>query len=160
MTHTNSRPHCLAPAHSPAYGATARRHPSWRRSTVSISCVLALALAGCSSDDDASQTMEPLTPNEVTHASWAASPQDYAEQLPFPGAPAPEPLAFDDQTLRQVIRLSAGGEALRVQLTNLFGDAPVSIDTAGVALSRGGSDIDPGSHVALTFGGAAEVTLA
>lgn len=113
---------------------------------------LSMPLA-CSSDDDDE-------PTQNTYASWAASPQDYAEELPFPNAPAAEPLSFDDQTLRQVVHTSAGGEALRVQLSNLFGDAPVSVDAAGVALSQGDGAIDTASHVPLTFGGAAAVSLA
>lgn len=124
------------------------RHPAlaWPRHVLG-SLVFTLAL-GCG--DDAAPT----------YASWAASPQDYAEQLPFPGAAAPEPLSFDDQTLRQLIHVSQGGDALRVQLSNLFGDSAVSIDAAGVALATGGGSIDPSSHVALTFGGSPRVTLA
>lgn len=126
-------------------------------------CLGLLALIfplACGSDDDTLETTQPLSPEENMYASWAASPQDYAEQLPFPNAAAPEPLAFDDQTLRQLVHLSAGGDALRFQLSNLFGDTPVSIDAAGVALSQGGGAIDPSTHVAVTFDGAPQLTLA
>ena len=109
--------------------------PVVRQAQRLLGCWLGLSLSlACSSDDD-----EAL---QSTYASWAASPQDYAEELPFPNAPAPEPTSFDDQTLRQIVHTSAGGEALRVQVSNLFGDAPVSIDAAGIALSQGGGSID------------------
>jgi lysophospholipase L1-like esterase len=128
--------------------------PARRRRARGLAC-LALALSlGCSDDDDSA------TPPETTYASWAAASQDYFEPLPFPGAPAAEPTSFDGQTLRQIVRTSAGGEALRIQLSNLFGDAPVVVDPAGVARSIGADAIDAGSHVALTFDGAATVSLA
>jgi len=127
-----------------------------------LGCLLALSLPlACGSDDDEpEQETGNLESGESTYASWAASPQDHAEELPFPNAPAPESLSFDDQTLRQIVHTSAGGEALRVQLSNLFGDAPVSVDAAGVALSQGGGSIDAGSSVTLTFDGARQVSLA
>jgi lysophospholipase L1-like esterase len=130
--------------------------PLTRRAPHRLGCLLALPLSlACSSDDEAADGGP-----ENTYASWAASPQDYAEPLPFPNAPAPAPVSFDDQTLRQIMHTSAGGEALRVQVSNLFGDAPVSIDAAGIAVSQGGGAIDVSSHVALTFGGAPAVSLA
>jgi len=95
-----------------------------------------------------------------TYAAWAASPQDYGELSTMVGAMPPEPQTFSDQTIRQVLRLSAGGEALRIRLSNLFGHEPLTIDAAGAALGRGGSTIAPASHVALSFAGARQVTIA
>ena len=146
MTHRTPLNDCRPPPRS----AARRQARRW------LGCALALTL-GCSSDDDSPG--ESTEAASGTFASWAASPQDYAEDLPFPGAPLPEPLAFDNQTLRQVVHLSAGGDALRVQLSNLFGTGSVSFDAAGVAFSQGGAAIDPGSHVPLTFGGVPQLTL-
>ena len=38
-----------------------------------------------------------------------------------------------DRTLRQIVRLSTGGEQVRIRLANTFGDAPIVIGTASVA---------------------------
>src|SRR5262245_33555720 len=125
------------------------RHPrsSAPRTACALAGTLLLALPlGCGSDEDA-----------PTYASWAASPQDYAEELPFPGAMPPVPLALDDQTLRQLIHTSQGGDAVRIQLSNLFGTSAVSIDSAGVALSTGAGAIEASTHVPLTFGGSARL---
>ena len=51
-------------------------------------------------------------------ATWAASPMaasdsEQAEQ------------GFSDQTIREIIYVSAGGDALRVHLSNLFGTRPL-----------------------------------
>lgn len=128
-----------------------------RATSCAVACVL---LLGCGSDEDDPDEATGSARGAVSYASWAASPQDYAELLPFPGAPVPEPQALNNQSLRQIVRLSAGGERLRVRLSNRFGAEPIRIDAIGLARSSGGSGIDPASHVALTFDGAPGVTLA
>jgi lysophospholipase L1-like esterase len=95
----------------------------------------------------------------AAYASWAASPQDYAELSTMVGAVAPEPVTFNDQTIRQVVHLSAGGDELRVRLSNLLGTEPLTVDAAGVALCMGGPAIDMGSQTDLTFNGARGVTI-
>jgi lysophospholipase L1-like esterase len=122
-----------------------------------VTCVLVLA---CGGDEDSPEEATESARGATAYSTWAASPQDYREVLPFPGAPAPEPLELSDQSLRQLARLSAGGERLRVRLSNLFGDEPLVLDAVGLARSTGGSSIDEASHVALTFGGAPSVSLA
>jgi len=122
--------------------------------------VASLLVLGCGDDGDDPEEATGSVRGASAFASWAASPQDYNELLPFPGAPPPEPLALDDQSLRQIVKLSAGGDRLRVRLSNLFGSEPIAFDAVGLARSTGGSSIDPASHVALTFGGSPSVTVA
>ncbi|WP_254190735.1 GDSL-type esterase/lipase family protein [Nocardia noduli] len=50
-----------------------------------------------------------------------------------------EPRGFDDQTVRQTLRLHGGGERFRILLSNRYGRAPLEIGNAGVAL-RGAAD--------------------
>jgi hypothetical protein len=71
--------------------------------------------------------------------------------------PAPQ----GEITLRQVVRLGAGGPRLRLRLANTFGTAPLRIDGARVALSAapGGSAIVAGTDRAVTFDGQAGVTI-
>jgi lysophospholipase L1-like esterase len=87
---------------------------------------------------------------EITWAAaWQASPE-----------PARAPLiALNNQTVRQVLRVSLGGSRFRVRLTNEFGDTPLRIGAAHVALPGEGSSIQLGSDRALTFGGAREVVI-
>lgn len=81
--------------------------------------------------------------------SWAASPQAPTQASgPFPGSPT-----FQDQTIRQVVRLSGGGSKIRVSLTNEFGSGPITIGAAHVALDAGDGKIRPGTDRVLTFGG-------
>jgi hypothetical protein len=127
-----------------------------RAASFAVACVLVL---GCGDEDEPDEATGSAR-GAASYASWAASPQDYAELLPFPGAAVPEPQALNNQSLRQIVRLSGGGERLRVRLSNLFGAEPIRIDAIGLARSTGGSGIDPASNVALTFGGGPTVTQA
>ena len=80
--------------------------------------------------------------------SWAA-----AQQLTEPRNMPPAP-GLTGSTLRQVIHVTVGGSSVRVHVSNLFGDGPLTIRSAWIARSLGGSRIDPGGNSRLTFGGA------
>jgi lysophospholipase L1-like esterase len=87
--------------------------------------------------------------------SWAAS-----QQIPEPRNALP-PADLHDATLRQVVRLSAGGARIRLRLSNEFGTAPLVIDAVHVAraASPAASRIDPTSDRVVTFDGAKAVTI-
>ncbi len=82
--------------------------------------------------------------------TWSA-----AVHPPFPGfGEMPSSLiALDGQTLRQIVRATIGGDLVRVQLANTYGEAPLVIGSARVALREGDARIDPVTDRQLTFGG-------
>lgn len=68
---------------------------------------------------------------------------------------------YADQTIRQVVRISAGGSAVRLRFSNEFGAAPLQIGSVHVALSAGpGGAIIPGSDHVVTFGGSPSAVAA
>ncbi|HZP49344.1 MAG TPA: SGNH/GDSL hydrolase family protein [Vicinamibacterales bacterium] len=70
------------------------------------------------------------------------------------GQPAPPRVTFpSNQTLRQIVHLTLGGDRLRVVVSNVFGTAPLRIDAAHVALRARESAIVAASDRALTFSG-------
>lgn len=71
------------------------------------------------------------------------------------------PEAYGDATLRQVVRLSIGGDQLRVRLSNAFGTQPLTIKAARVAVSAAldAARIDPATDRPLAFSGRTEVTI-
>lgn len=78
---------------------------------------------------------------------------------------APEPSATDkafveDQTLRQIVRVSAGGTSVRVRLSNAYGTQPLHLDDIHLARRDTGSRIDKASDAAVTFNGRSGVTIA
>ncbi|MFI9152198.1 SGNH/GDSL hydrolase family protein [Streptomyces sp. NPDC053367] len=77
---------------------------------------------------------------------WTASPQ-----LPSEGfTPNWSREGFWRQSLRQVVRLSGGGERVRIRLSHAYGTSPVRV--AAASAGRAG---EPGSLRRLTFAGAA-----
>ncbi|MET8254035.1 SGNH/GDSL hydrolase family protein [Micromonospora sp. NPDC005197] len=71
---------------------------------------------------------------------------------------------LNNQSVRMVVHVSVGGPALRVRLSNLYGEQAVRVGRATVARPNTAtvddvSDIDPASLRALTFTGAASATM-
>ncbi len=66
---------------------------------------------------------------------------------------------FNNQTLRQIVRVSLGGERVRVVLSNAFGTAPLTIGAAHLALRAAESAIVPASDRELTFSGRPGMTI-
>jgi lysophospholipase L1-like esterase len=102
-----------------------------------------LALAGCAA-------IEPAASQQQTGwaGAWGASPT-----IPPAGGKA-----FENQTVRQVVRLSTGGSAVRVRFTNEYSDKPLDIGAATIAIA--GADGKPtGEILALTFGGKPSVAI-
>ena len=73
--------------------------------------------------------------------------------------PAP-PLNFNNQTLRQIVRVSIGGPEVRVVFSNAFGTAPLRVGAANVALRDTGDAIVAGSSRPLRFSGKAAASIA
>lgn len=90
-------------------------------------------------------------------ASWAASP---VEGSVIPWSDCPAGTGLRDQTVRNVVFVSAGGNQVRVRVTNAFGTTPLRIGHASVAVqSGGGADAVPGTVRELTFHGRRGVTV-
>jgi lysophospholipase L1-like esterase len=89
--------------------------------------------------------------------TWAATPAPrWAEELP---APFNVPEVLEGQTVRQVARISVGGDQLRIVLSNEFGTRPVTIGNTTVALSAGGDKVDPETLKPVTFGGQSSAVI-
>lgn len=79
-------------------------------------------------------------------AVWGASPSD----------PAP---AMPGVTVREHVRLSLGGDRIRIRLSNRFGTSPLTVGPVHVARQGTGAGIVPGTDRAVTFGGDPTVTI-
>src|ERR1700722_14384887 len=103
-------------------------------------------------------------------STWATSPQQprpFPARPPAPPAPGaantppappapPRPVAitsFHNQTLRMIAHTSIGGRRVRIELSNVFGSAPLAIGAAHIALRDKDSATVSGSDRALLFGG-------
>jgi hypothetical protein len=75
-------------------------------------------------------------------------------------SPVSEGQAFDNQTLRQIVHISIGGDRLRVRFSNRFGTEPLVIDAASIGIQDVDAALVPGSLRALTFGGETSIAIA
>lgn len=65
----------------------------------------------------------------------------------------------DQQTLRQVVRTTVSGDAVRIRLSNAQGAEPVTVSNVHIALRSSDASIDASTDRMLTFGGRQSVTL-
>ena len=91
------------------------------------------------------------SPNANWVGTWAASPVGSAVN---DGQPAP-----GNSTYRNIVHISIGGSAVRVQLTNEFGTEPLEVGAAHIAASAGGGSTQKNTDHALTFNGRATVEI-
>ena len=89
--------------------------------------------------------------------TWSASPQPVWEPDFF--APAGIPRTLRNQTIRHVARISLGGSRVRVEFSNEYGEHPLVIGAAHVALAGEKGAIAPGSDRVLTFSGSTSITV-
>ncbi len=89
--------------------------------------------------------------------TWAATPAPrWADELPAPFA-VPETL--ENQTIRQIARVSVGGSQVRIMLSNEFGARPMTIGSATVAIAGDGGAVDAAGIKKLTWGGRDSVVI-
>ncbi|HEV7991409.1 MAG TPA: SGNH/GDSL hydrolase family protein [Gemmatimonadaceae bacterium] len=118
--------------------------------------LLALTLAACATGSNvASGPSAAASPKWF--ATWTASASDAPRRPPRDSVDRTPSLY--DQTLRLVVRTSIGGDAVRIRLSNEYGDRPLVIDAAHVAVRDSGAGIVPSTDHALTFGGRSYVRL-
>ncbi|MEJ2430422.1 MAG: SGNH/GDSL hydrolase family protein [Deltaproteobacteria bacterium] len=93
-----------------------------------------------------------------------ASAGGYSDTSHWVGTWATSPVSqgqtFADQTLRQIVHISIGGDWLRARLSNRFGTVPLVIDAASIGIQEAGASVVPGSLRALTFGGETSIAIA
>jgi lysophospholipase L1-like esterase len=66
---------------------------------------------------------------------------------------------FNNQTLRQTLRTSIGGDAIRIRFYNAFGSPTLTLGAVHVALHAKDSEIVPSSDHAVTFSGKPGATI-
>src|SRR5688572_25923905 len=149
---------------------------------VAFACIVALAVAlpalGQSGGDEhwvatwaTALVVRPLpgppagAPPTAAAPAAPATPSGAAPPPPA-GAPAaggpprpPPPVTVSNQTLRQIVHTSIGGERVRVVLSNVFGTAPLEIAAAAAGPRAQGAEVRPGEMRALTFGGRASASI-
>ncbi len=89
--------------------------------------------------------------------SWGVSPEPPRLQAAGPIQPT---RSFENETIRQFVRLSAGGDAVRLRLTNRFGAAPVDVGAVTISRVDSSGAVRSETIVPVRFGGARSATMA
>jgi lysophospholipase L1-like esterase len=85
--------------------------------------------------------------------TWSTAPQ-----LVEPNNNPPSP-GLSNNTLRQILRVSLGGDTLRMRFSNKFGTSAVTLNEVHIAVSAGGDTIEPATDTVLRFNGETGTTI-
>jgi lysophospholipase L1-like esterase len=85
--------------------------------------------------------------------TWSTAPQ-LVEPHNMPPAPG-----LSNNTLRQVVCVSIGGDMLQVRFSNEFSTSPVTMKAVQIAVSKGGDTIDASTSKEILFNGKPEITM-
>ncbi len=118
------------------------RYEKWRVFRV-CNLSVAIILLACSSAPSVAQSRIP-----VWSGTWAASPvRDSSGR------------SFTQQTLRQIIHTSVGGQIARIHVSNVFGTQPLTIEDVHIALRSNGSSIIASTDRRIMFSGLTTATI-
>ncbi|KVR13130.1 GDSL family lipase [Burkholderia ubonensis] len=109
----------------------------------------------------ASVLLSPLAAG-AAQAGWVAAWATALQPIPDLALPPPLYRAPDvaGRTVRQIVYPTVEGRAARIRLSNVYGSAPLVVESASLARAGDGAALADGVPVAVRFGGRASVTLA
>jgi len=116
----------------------------------------------------AQQTAIGFGDDNLWVGSWSCSPVSPLTQAPPlpPGMKPPEgdslftiPPPVTNATVRMIVRGTAGGDKVRIRVSNFYGKTPLRVGAAHIALREAGSGIKAGTDRALTFGGQPSIAV-
>lgn len=90
-------------------------------------------------------------------SAWHGSPTPGGT---FNSQDCPSDVGLTGQTVRNIVRLSAGGSSVRVRISNAGGSEPLKVGAASVAASAGGAATVAGTSKPLRFAGQASIVIA
>ncbi|WP_111306970.1 SGNH/GDSL hydrolase family protein [Confluentibacter sediminis] len=91
--------------------------------------------------------------SKVWVGTWGTAPQ-LVEPNNMPPAPG-----LSNNTIRQIVRVSIGGDSVRLRFNNEFSKSPVTMNAVQIAVSKDSSVIDPNTIKNITFHGNSAVTM-
>ena len=118
-----------------------------------LAAVFVLVTLGCTRQP----TSSPAPAPSQWVATWTASP--YAGPPRPPRDSVDRTPTFVQQTVRLIVHTSIGGDRARIRVSNEYGDRPLAIGAAHIAVRDSAASIMTNTDRALTFGGKGAMTL-
>ena len=126
----------------------------WGRLLAAFTVLVALVVALLADDPPAAVQLGP--PGGQWTATWSTS--KVAATPDIFGMPNWSG-GFSDQSVRQPVRASRGGSAVRIRISNVFGTGPLRLAGASIGRAAAGAAVQPGTLQALSFGGHRPTTV-
>lgn len=123
------------------------RHPRPRVSSTVLQAIAPFALALLAASGHAQTKWV---------ATWATAPEPLVSTQSGFNPPAP---GLADNSVRQVVRVSMGGDTLRMRFTNEYTNVPVKINAVTIAVSAGAGILDTTTTKYFKFSGKDSVTM-
>lgn len=128
------------------------RFPALFYSFIALTALAALLLIFAVCDD--STSTGPSESSQIWVGTWSTAPQ-----LVEPANKPPSKPGLTDNSLRQIVCVSIGGERIRVRFSNEFSTTPVTMQSVHIAVSAGESVIDPYTDTELFFNDSTSITM-
>ncbi len=90
--------------------------------------------------------------------TWMESSQPTWQDKDFV-LPTGAPTTLKNQTIRQIVRTSIGGQRVRILLSNEYGKAPLTINATHIAIADTGTTVLPKTDRTVTFNKKSSVTI-
>ncbi|MCX4680113.1 SGNH/GDSL hydrolase family protein [Streptomyces sp. NBC_01433] len=139
---------------------TPPNRPRWRRRASLTTLAAAVALgtvltaAAVSSADSANNATSTADTASTTGADRATS-----QVVTWAASADRQVTPTQDRTYRLIVHTSTGGQGLRIRLSNVFGDQPVTFGRAYAGERATDAAVVAGTNRALSFGGSPSVTV-
>lgn len=125
------------------------RIKQFKNTLIGVVVLALIGLSGCASIKSKSDRKE----SKKWVGTWSTAPM-LVEPNNMPPAPG-----LSNNTIRQVIRVSIGGEVLRLRLSNVFSKSTVTLKSVAVAVAKEGGAIDASTQKVLRFGNKKEAII-
>ena len=124
-----------------------------RRHIVTVLASGLVLVSGCAR----STTLSSTAPSSRWFATWTASASDAGPRPPRDSIDRTPSLV--NQTARLIVRTSIGGDNVRIRVSNEYGDRPLVIGAAHIAVRDSGARTISATDHALTFNGSRTLRL-
>jgi lysophospholipase L1-like esterase len=86
-------------------------------------------------------------------------PQHWVTTWATANASSNRPVAFSNQTIREVVHTTIGGSRVRLRLSNTFGTRSIRLEAVFLGLQKDGASLLPRSNHEVTFGGSRFIAI-
>ena len=124
-----------------------------------VSIVLTVTLVGSSQQARRGQQRRAITTSTAAGSTSSTTSAPPVWRVAWGSATAWGNGQASNVTVRDLATVGIGGEAVRIRISNVFGNEPLVIGAASVGLAATGASVIPGTLHAVTFGGVQGTTV-